>query len=423
MVKELRNLSKSDRTDRELALSINRKFHVVFSAIAIKKKRHRLNLLKKKSKIVSNSKFRINVSRKKSTNGFTPAIFPLTLIKKFGIKNNEIRFFKLNENTFPARISKRARKDRKSDNFIFYVPYHLLENRNSAVETEISILPFMEDRKTYTNSKLIQSDRIDILTLFKIYIKRKRVHCLIAPDNKNKLWIWIERESINIVPRYINPDKELFRLLGLIQGDGTKTHDRRLEFSNSDPNLINLFIDYLGKNFNVSKSKWGARIVYTNKIRDSTLEKTLINHWTNKTEIPKENFVKTKWYEGTPDAKRGSLQLYLCNSIYRELFIGLLDTLPVIEMPYARWFMQGVFASDGCPILRKGKLHEVDIRTENLTEGRLYSCALGKEGIMARTCDEGKIIRISGKENFNKIITNELFILHKERLEKFMNGS
>lgn len=229
MIKEVNTLSKSGHTDKEIALSINTKFNAEFSDIAIKKKRHRLNILKKKPRVLSNSKFRISITRRKSSNG-------------------------------------------------------------------------------NTNNKLIQDDRIDLLALFKIYIKRKRVHCLVSPDNKDKLWVWIERESINVIPRYINLNNELFRLLGLIQGDGTKTHDSRLEFSNSDPHLITLFI------------------------------------------------------------------------------------------------------------------HEVQIRTENLREGRLYSCALGNGGIMARTYAEGKTVRIYGKENFDKIKTDELFILHRARLKKFMDG-
>ncbi len=65
---------------------------------------------------------------------------------------------------------------------------------------------------------------------------------------------------------------------------------RRLEFINSDPQVIYFFINYLRKYFHIYEDKLRISIVYR---CDQNLQK-LINFWSNLTKVPKTQFLNSR---------------------------------------------------------------------------------------------------------------------------------
>lgn len=62
------------------------------------------------------------------------------------------------------------------------------------------------------------------------------------------------------------------------------------------------------------------------------------------------------------------------------------------------------------------------LQLENQTELKLYLTALQNLGINAKPELKNRSIRINDQKNLLKASSNELFKLHKERHDKFING-
>ena len=359
-ISELKSLNSVQLTDRDIAVKLNQLDNQYsFTAMAVKRKRHRLNLLKKHNPIIDKSTFYVKLSQKKKGLGFAPAYMPLEFIKKFYIKDSEVLLFRKNNTFFFSRIRRMIRTDRPNDYFSFHIPFKLI-NSIRFNEEEVEYIGKVSIIRQASN--LISNDRIDILALLNKKINN-RVQVCLHPSDKNRILIGTERVSNPLeLSRYVNLSEQLFQCLGLFQGEGSKGHFRRIEFVNSDSSIINRFLDFFDKYFSIERKRWRCRVIYTNETKDEKLEKNLMNLWSKSTNISKNNFVKTKVWIGTPDAKTGSIHIYLPSSAMREVWFNILNLsrdLVQKDKNYAKWFLQGVLAADGCPIFSKGKLSGV----------------------------------------------------------------
>ena len=217
----------------------------------------------------------------------------------------------------------------------------------------------------------------------------------------------------------------MFQCLGFFQGEGTKGNPKRIEIVNTDSDLLKLFVGCLNNSLNIKNNQWKARIIYTQTSKNPQLELKLKSYWSRKLNIPTNNFVKTKWFNGTPDAIKGAVQLYFSSYPLREVWVNLLSLAHntiVKDKDYAKWFLQGVLAADGCPIFSKGKLHGVMVRIENREEGELYQSAFRILGICANLSVKHRKVSVYRLDELKKISELALFKLHKERNERFKQG-
>lgn len=81
--------------------------------------------------------------------------------------------------------------------------------------------------------------------------------------------------------------------LGLYWGEGYKSGNEEMAFTNSDPGMIKLLIRWLKEIYKIDKSSLICRISI-NQIHKSR-ENKLIEYWTNITGIPKHQFTKTSF--------------------------------------------------------------------------------------------------------------------------------
>ncbi len=421
-VEELKNLIKMEVPDKEIAHKLSIKFNKKFTPNSVKKKRGRLNLFKKPKKIINATTFNIQIKKRKNKNGYLPAFFPLELAKKAELTNKDHVLCKLNDKIFVSAIRKIERNDRPNDYFSFYIPFKLLK-ANLAKE-KVKFIKKIVNANTVNSWPLIEMQGLDFIDLYSLTLKSTdRIKPFLY---SNKLFAGSGRAGFPTeLPRYIELDERLIQSLGFFQGEGSKTHFRRVEIVNSNSDLINLFLDYFEKNFQLPRDKWRARVIYTNPTKMPHKEELLKNLWSKQTEIPLGNFTKTKLFIGNPKAENGSLHLYLPGLVFREIWFSILNNINLFltkKTDYSKWFLQGVLAADGSPIISNGKLNEVMIRVENQKEIDLYSNAFKNLGIDIKSNLKYRSIRIFNQRNLLKVFTHELFKLHNERHIKFLNG-
>ena len=227
------------------------------------------------------------------------------------------------------------------------------------------------------------------------------------------------------LPKFIPLKETLFQSLGFFQGEGTKGHPRRIEISNSDANLIKLFMGTIENIYDLQNLKWKVSLKYTANSKDVNLERRYIDYWSKQIGIPKAKFGKSQCFIGNPNVNYGSIQLFIPSLALREIWMEMLQlsyNLINKDKNYAKWFLQGVLAADGCPVFNKGNLVSIMVRIENQEEGEIYQNAFTKLGIKANLYPKTRQIVIGRISEMKKAFDLELFILHKQRHEKFVNG-
>lgn len=129
-------------------------------------------------------------------------------------------------------------------------------------------------------------------------------------------------------PKTLN-DYKLFGLgLGLYWGEGTRSDKGAVRLGNTDPELINTFINFLKRFFGIKKRdiKLGLQIF------SDISKKQALNYWSKKLNIKKEQFQKTVVTKsgsiGTYRHKNlhGVLTIYYCNTKMRKLMDELMPT-------------------------------------------------------------------------------------------------
>lgn len=100
----------------------------------------------------------------------------------------------------------------------------------------------------------------------------------------------------------VSKENKLYILAALYWAEGSKSD---LSFTNSDPQMIKIFIDGLEEVFEISKLKMKVSIrIYEDLDREKCL-----NYWSVITGIPKEKFISVNILKGK---KVGKLQYGMC---------------------------------------------------------------------------------------------------------------
>ena len=114
--------------------------------------------------------------------------------------------------------------------------------------------------------------------------------------------------------------------LFLYWGEGGKTQRFSISLSNTDPRMINFFIDWIEKHFSVSKRKIVARL---HLYKDMNIKKE-IHYWSKKLKLNKDQFrkpyIKTTTLRGLTykTLGHGTCNVFLNNrDISEKVFMGM----------------------------------------------------------------------------------------------------
>lgn len=145
--------------------------------------------------------------------------------------------------------------------------------------------------------------------------------------------------------------------------------------------------------------------------------------WARILEIPTINFTNVS---ADSRINRDNVQIYFNSVVLVELLKSMHEKLkPIItsNADFATAYMKGIFAGEGCVLLRSGTLFHVDIATKDEACVRFYKQCLDSFGIT-----HGKYMRrslkfpIYGYKNFERFRELNLHALHPDKREKFERG-
>jgi len=248
--------------------------------------------------------------------------------------------------------------------------------------------------------------------------------------------VWSPQALAQIIPRYVKIDEELFEVFGLIQGEGykkTPIGGTRIDFVNSNKEIINKILHFFQKRLDIPSSKWSAFInyVYYPK-KPKNLDHKLIDYWSRKTMIPRDSFKRVNYLggKGIRSAKFGVLHIFIPSCVLGNICLSILEIvekLAVRNKKYASWFLRGLMAADGSATLKKYKnyntLRIAELALENDHEKKLYFAVMKAINLKVKDYSlSSRKLCLSGWDNFLKLAQENIFKLHKVKNNKFNEG-
>jgi len=162
--------------------------------------------------------------------------------------------------------------------------------------------------------------------------------------------------------KQIQLNKETFLIFGLLQAEGTKSlRYADFQFSNSNPSIVRMVLDYFIRYWKISKQFWSVEIYYWRK---DFLEKKdyLKKFWMKNLNIKNINVREGTKYRLSRKAKKyGVASLRLNNKAMAGMILNFLYKIvqPLVERNpiYVGWYLIGLFEGDGILLDKKlGKI-------------------------------------------------------------------
>jgi len=154
------------------------------------------------------------------------------------------------------------------------------------------------------------------------------------------------------ISKQIKLDKETFIIFGLLQAEGTKSlRYANFQFSNSDPSLIKMVINYFISVWKVPKSFFSVEVYYWRK-DFSEKEKLLEDFWKKILNVKNITVREGTAYRLSDKAKKfGVASLRINNKSINGVILNFLYKVihPLVERNkmYAGWYLTGLFEGDG----------------------------------------------------------------------------
>ncbi len=259
-----------------------------------------------------------------------------------------------------------------------------------------------------------------------------------AGRNQSQVGNCGKRYNYLLIPHFLPLDKLTMNALGLLQAEMTRGKLRKstLSFTNSEPNLINVVMEFL-KRFKIEPHNWSWNITFNYKLKEyenllqtTQREQESESFWHLNVSI-NENSKGNKifFYTGNKKYKNmrkctmrlGSLKISHSDIIFYQLIRNLLEEIKLVTSKEAiQHYLQGIFAGEGC--VRQtiyGSLENVNLGAIVKEDQLFYSKCLKLLGI---NCSfEQNCVKIHNLKNFLKIYHHNLLEIHPIRHKKFLS--
>jgi len=344
---------------------------------------------------------------------------PYIFCKKYGIKLGDVVLAELNDHTFFGYISGTVSSKKIT------VPLRIFQKLPLG-ELQIKI-KILQKRKP---KLLIVRNKIDLYQSLPNRLKHFGWPLAVVNED-NYIKVWSPQAHEQVFPRYLELNEELFEVFGLYQGEGykkTPVGGTRVNFVNSNVGLINKVILFFQNIFEISPEKWSAFINYVGDSKEK-LNRVIIDYWSQKTNIPVNNFKRVNYLKGKgiKSAENGTLHIFIPSCVLGEVCLNILEIIEKLSLKnkqYASWFLRGIMAADGSATLQKYKsLRIVELALENDHEKYLYTKIFERLciGIKDYSLSSRKL-GVSGWDDFFKLAQINVFKLHDIKRDKFLVG-
>lgn len=198
--------------------------------------------------------------------------------------------------------------------------------------------------------------------LYKPIIESKETNYIISYWRNvfNQTGMVGRRKYVSSLPRNIKLNKETLEVIGLLQGEMSKTHRGPVTFCNSEPRLIKKVLDWFADYLDLSQDKWHWYIkinlpVQANEELNKLLEEELVDFWMLNCPLkydmkyPKTlSFVRKS--KNLIPKNEGTLIIERRNPIFVQTLQKLVNdiTLSMLERSEEEinWFMRGIIAAE-----------------------------------------------------------------------------
>lgn len=163
----------------------------------------------------------------------------------------------------------------------------------------------------------------------KAEIKSKKRILQLNKIRKKKLDHLYKKAKIEASYEFLRFRKNSLFITGLsiYWGEGDKINKHQVRISNTDPNLVRIFVEFLIKICKIEKGKIKSWIL----IYPDLDEKECLNFWKQRTGLKEENFTKTIIINGKHKTKKirfGVCNITVSNRYFKEKMIKWLELLP-----------------------------------------------------------------------------------------------
>ena len=233
-------------------------------------------------------------------------------------------------------------------------------------------------------------------------------------------------------PKTLPSTQKTFQVLGLLQGEMSKTHNRALTFANTEPALINYVLDWFEQTnlLLCTDWKWYIKINLPPQGTeiDEQLSCELKEHWATVTDVHWDRSYPTV-LSFTPTSPRqvpvndGCLMLEHRNSLFTQTVQKIVKTMtwqmPRCDEQQVIWYMQGIIAAESCINWSRQGHRRVFITAPNLEERAIFQACLDKCGVESVSSKPIRGLIVSGRHNLERLDELGLMTLHPKKHKKF----
>jgi hypothetical protein len=235
------------------------------------------------------------------------------------------------------------------------------------------------------------------------------------------------------LPKTVLADKQFYFVMGLLQGEMSKTNKRPLTFANSEPEIINSVLSWFSEEFHIAPTHWHwyLRLNIAKPPEDvhKVLESELVKHWLGLCPLSFDmRYNKTLTYSTTTKSSRnnsGTLMIERRNPI----FVQTIQTLVQHVLTNCEYqddeaivaYLRGIIAAEGCINFQPNSGHfRVFISAKLQSERDVYKACLKRLGIECYDCLKIRTLVISRKENVKKLFDLGLITGSPIKLKRFL---
>jgi hypothetical protein len=237
------------------------------------------------------------------------------------------------------------------------------------------------------------------------------------------------------LPTDVVLDENAFEVLGLLQGEMSKTFRQTLTFANGEPCIINQVLTWFESAGLALKTSWlwYVRVNLQDPrepVQAQLLDTLTVQKWIElccldaTSAHPKRLSFVSKTKNVELDGI-GTLMVERSGSIFIQTILKMVaditSTMPQAELQEIIQYMRGIIAAESCIDFHIDYWQRrVLISAAKAEERKIFLDCLARLGIEARDKPKMKCIVITGQENFQKMHDLKLMTLHPEKHKQFL---
>ena len=241
-----------------------------------------------------------------------------------------------------------------------------------------------------------------------------------------------------VFPRKIKIDKNLGEFCGLYYGEGTKAKgsaSHQFEFTNSEHALINRFFTLTKMIFGIDKKKFIIRIKARKCNQKNLSDEEVIDFWKKELNLDENTKFRLYWDSGVGKKFGHRAMPYLGSTVLRRIVDEIIEIVceKCTKQSYLRQgFLRGLFAAEGCVVLKNGSLFAVEIaqgfndankdRVFGRPKREFIAGLLHLEKIATNSPRTGIQVIVTNKENLERFHQLKLHEAHPTKYKKFETG-